>query len=316
MADLAKKKMSEPRLLPVPESLEGERVDAALAKMLGLSRSAAADLISAGSVTLDNQTVLKSHRVSTDQMLEVTLAEKRDALEVVATDVDDLRIVYEDTDLVVIDKPAGVAAHPSVGWTGPTVVGALLAKGVRISTSGAAERQGIVQRLDVGTSGLMMVAKTEVAYSRLKQAFRDRAVHKVYHAVIQGHPDPFEGTIDAPIGRHPKAEFKFAVMNEGKPSVTHYKLLEAFASASLIEVILETGRTHQIRVHFSAFKHPLLGDTMYGADPTLASRMKLERQWLHAVRLSFMHPTSGEQVSFESPHSEELQQALELLKSN
>jgi 23S rRNA pseudouridine1911/1915/1917 synthase len=284
--------------------------------MLGLSRSAAADLISAGSVTLDNQTVLKSHRVSTDQMLEVTLAEKRDALEVVATDVDDLRIVYEDTDLVVIDKPAGVAAHPSVGWTGPTVVGALLAKGVRISTSGAAERQGIVQRLDVGTSGLMMVAKTEVAYSRLKQAFRDRAVHKVYHAVIQGHPDPFEGTIDAPIGRHPKAEFKFAVMNEGKPSVTHYKLLEAFASASLIEVILETGRTHQIRVHFSAFKHPLLGDTMYGADPTLASRMKLERQWLHAVRLSFMHPTSGEQVSFESPHSEELQQALELLKSN
>jgi len=316
LADLAKKKMSEPRLLPVPESLEGERVDAALAKMLGLSRSAAADLISAGSVTLDNQTVLKSHRVSTDQMLEVTLAEKRDALEVVATDVDDLRIVYEDTDLVVIDKPAGVAAHPSVGWTGPTVVGALLAKGVRISTSGAAERQGIVQRLDVGTSGLMMVAKTEVAYSRLKQAFRDRAVHKVYHAVIQGHPDPFEGTIDAPIGRHPKAEFKFAVMNEGKPSVTHYKLLEAFASASLIEVILETGRTHQIRVHFSAFKHPLLGDTMYGADPTLASRMKLERQWLHAVRLSFMHPTSGEQVSFESPHSEELQQALELLKSN
>ena len=308
--------MSEPRLLPVPESLEGERVDAALAKMLGLSRSAAADLISSGSVTLDNQTVLKSHRVSTDQMLEVTLAEKRDALEVVATDVDDLRIVYEDTDLVVIDKPAGVAAHPSVGWTGPTVVGALLAKGVRISTSGAAERQGIVQRLDVGTSGLMMVAKTEVAYSRLKQAFRDRAVHKVYHAVIQGHPDPFEGTIDAPIGRHPKAEFKFAVMNEGKPSVTHYKLLEAFASASLIEVILETGRTHQIRVHFSAFKHPLLGDTMYGADPTLASRMKLERQWLHAVRLSFMHPTSGEQVCFESPHSEELQQALELLKSN
>ena len=308
--------MSEPRLLPVPESLEGERVDAALAKMLGLSRSAAADLISSGSVTLDNQTVLKSHRVSTDQMLEVTLAEKRDALEVVATDVDDLRIVYEDTDLVVIDKPAGVAAHPSVGWTGPTVVGALSAKGVRISTSGAAERQGIVQRLDVGTSGLMMVAKTEVAYSRLKQAFRDRAVHKVYHAVIQGHPDPFEGTIDAPIGRHPKAEFKFAVMNEGKPSVTHYKLLEAFASASLIEVILETGRTHQIRVHFSAFKHPLLGDTMYGADPTLASRMKLDRQWLHAVRLSFMHPTSGEQVSFESPHSEELQQALELLKSN
>jgi 23S rRNA pseudouridine1911/1915/1917 synthase len=308
--------MVEKRLIPVAESLEGERADAALAKMLGLSRSAAADLLSSGAVICRGETVSKSHRVVADDLLEVIMPEKRDALAVVATDVDDLRIVYEDTDLVVIDKPAGVAAHPSVGWTGPTVVGALLAKGVRISTSGAAERQGIVQRLDVGTSGLMMVAKTEVAYSRLKQAFRDRAVHKVYHAVIQGHPDPFEGTIDAPIGRHPKAEFKFAVMNDGKPSVTHYKLLEAFASASLVEVILETGRTHQIRVHFSAFKHPLLGDTMYGADPTLASRMKSDRQWLHAVRLSFMHPTSGEQVSFESAPSEELKQTLELLKSN
>lgn len=308
--------MVEKRLIPVAESLEGERADAALAKMLGLSRSAAADLLSSGAVICRGETVSKSHRVVADDLLEVIMPEKRDALAVVATDVDDLRIVYEDTDLVVIDKPAGVAAHPSVGWTGPTVVGALLAKGVRISTSGAAERQGIVQRLDVGTSGLMMVAKTEIAYSRLKQAFRDRAVHKVYHAVIQGHPDPFEGTIDAPIGRHPKAEFKFAVMNDGKPSVTHYKLLEAFASASLVEVILETGRTHQIRVHFSAFKHPLLGDTMYGADPTLASRMKSDRQWLHAVRLSFMHPTSGEQVSFESAPSEELKQTLELLKSN
>lgn len=308
--------MVEKRLIPVAESLEGERADAALAKMLGLSRSAAADLLSSGAVICRGETVSKSHRVVADDLLEVIMPEKRDALAVVATDVDDLRIVYEDTDLVVIDKPAGVAAHPSVGWTGPTVVGALLAKGVRISTSGAAERQGIVQRLDVGTSGLMMVAKTEVAYSRLKQAFRDRAVHKVYHAVIQGHPDPFEGTIDAPIGRHPKAEFKFAVMNDGKPSVTHYKLLEAFASASLVEVILETGRTHQIRVHFSAFKHPLLGDTMYGADPTLASRMKSDRQWLHAVRLSFMHPTSGEQVSFESAPSEELKQTLDLLKSN
>ena len=308
--------MVEKRLIPVAESLEGERADAALAKMLGLSRSAAADLLGAGAVICRGEIVSKSHRVVADDLLEIIMPEKRDALAVVAIDVDDLRIVYEDTDLVVIDKPAGVAAHPSVGWTGPTVVGALLAKGVRISTSGAAERQGIVQRLDVGTSGLMMVAKTEVAYSRLKQAFRDRAVHKVYHAVIQGHPDPFEGTIDAPIGRHPKAEFKFAVMNDGKPSVTHYKLLEAFASASLVEVILETGRTHQIRVHFSAFKHPLLGDTMYGADPTLASRLKSERQWLHAVRLSFMHPTSGEQVSFESEPSEELKQTLELLKSN
>ncbi|CAB4688585.1 MAG: RluA family pseudouridine synthase [Actinobacteria bacterium] len=308
--------MTERRLLLVPPSLDGERADAALSKMLGMSRSASAELLLAGAVLSGTELVTKSQRVTSEQVLEVSIPDKRDPLAVEPTDVADLRIVYEDADLIVVDKPAGVAAHPSVGWTGPTVVGALMAKGVRISTSGAAERQGIVQRLDVGTSGLMMVAKTEVAYSRLKQAFRDRAVHKVYHAVIQGHPDPVEGTIDAPIGRHPKAEFKFAVMNDGKPSITHYKLLEAFASASLVEVVLETGRTHQIRVHFSAFKHPLLGDTMYGADPTLASRMQSERQWLHAMRLSFLHPMTGEQVSFESNYTEDLAQTLERLKGN
>lgn len=308
--------MTERRLLLVPPSLDGERADAALSKMLGMSRSASAELLLAGAVLSGTELVNKSQRVTSEQVLEVSIPDKRDPLAVEPTDVADLRIVYEDADLIVVDKPAGVAAHPSVGWTGPTVVGALMAKGVRISTSGAAERQGIVQRLDVGTSGLMMVAKTEIAYSRLKQAFRDRAVHKVYHAVIQGHPDPVEGTIDAPIGRHPKAEFKFAVMNDGKPSITHYKLLEAFASASLVEVVLETGRTHQIRVHFSAFKHPLLGDTMYGADPTLASRMQSERQWLHAMRLSFLHPMTGEQVSFESHYSEDLAQTLERLKGN
>ena len=308
--------MTDPRLIPVPPALDGERADAALAKMLGLSRSAASAILEAGGVHRAGGLVGKSDRLKEDDLLEIVMPEVRDLLSVRPTEVENLRIVYEDKDLVVVDKPAGVAAHPSVGWDGPTVVGALLARGVQVTTSGAHERQGIVQRLDVGTSGLMMVAKTEVAYSRLKQAFRDRAVHKVYHAVIQGHPDPFEGTIDAPIGRHPRAEFKFAVMNDGKPSITHYKLLEAFAAASLVEVILETGRTHQIRVHFSAFKHPLLGDTMYGADPTLAAKLQIERQWLHAVRLSFVHPTSGEQVEFESSYSPDLADVLERLRTN
>lgn len=308
--------MTDLRLIPVAPSLEGERADAALAKMLGLSRSAAADILEKGNVHLGGAIVGKSDRVRADDVLEVEMPQVRDPLAVEATEVEDLKIIYEDKDLVVVDKPAGVAAHPSVGWDGPTVVGALLARGVQVTTSGAHERQGIVQRLDVGTSGLMMVAKTEIAYSRLKQAFRDRAVHKVYHAVIQGHPDPFEGTIDAPIGRHPRAEFKFAVMNDGKPSITHYKLLEAFASASLVEVILETGRTHQIRVHFSAFKHPLVGDTMYGADPTLAARLQIQRQWLHAVKLSFVHPTSGEQVEFVSEYSQDLAEVLERLRNN
>ena len=302
--------------LPVPDGLAGERLDAALAKMLGLSRSAAADLCEQGLVTVDGIVAGKSLKVSADQWVEAALPAVVDRLEVVATDVAELSVIYEDDDLVVIDKPAGVAAHPSVGWDGPTVVGVLAARGIRISTSGAQERQGIVQRLDVGTTGLMMVAKSELAYSRLKQAFRDRTIHKVYHALVQGLPDPTEGTIDAPLGRHPKAEFKFAVMNDGKPSITHYKLLEAFGLASLLEIVLETGRTHQIRVHMSAFRHPLVGDTMYGADPKLAATLGMEHQWLHATELSFEHPVTGKPLKLHSPHPAQLEAVLEQLRSH
>lgn len=307
--------MNETKLLPVPDGLVGERVDAGVAKLMGLSRSVVAEMVLEGLVQMNGKVVGKSDRLAAGAFLEVSLPKPKNHLEIIPVEVEGFKIIYQDADIVVIDKPAGVASHPSVGWDGPTVPGALLALGIQISTSGAQERQGIVQRLDVGTSGLMTLAKSEVAYSRLKQAFRDRAVHKIYHAVIQGHPDPLAGTFDAPIGRHPKAEFKFAVMNEGKHSVTHYETLEAFPAASLVEVNLETGRTHQIRVHFSAFRHPLVGDTMYGADPKLAAKLGLDRQWLHAVRLSFEHPTSGDTVSFESSYPAELQHALSILRS-
>lgn len=302
------------RLLPVTPGLVGERADAGIAKLLGMSRSAVADLITDGLVQQNGRVVGKSDRLVEDAWLEVTLPEPKNLLEVVAVEVPGFSVVYQDADIVVVDKPAGVAAHPSVGWDGPTVGGALLAQGISISTSGAQERQGIVQRLDVGTSGLMVLAKSEVAYSVLKQAFRDREVHKVYHAVIQGLADPLAGTFDAPIGRHPKHEFKFAVMQDGKPSVTHYETVEAFPAASLVEIVLETGRTHQIRVHFSTFRHPLVGDTMYGADPVLAAKVGLDRQWLHAMRLSFTHPTTGEPVEFESTYPADLQHALDVLR--
>nr|WP_284290974.1 RluA family pseudouridine synthase [Angustibacter aerolatus] len=215
---------------------------------------------------------------------------------------------------MVVDKPVGVAAHPSPGWTGPTVVGGLAAAGYRVSTSGAAERQGVVHRLDVGTSGLMVVAKSEHAYTVLKRAFKERTVEKVYHAVVQGHPDPLRGTIDAPIGRHPQHDWRWAVTAAGKPSVTHYEVVEAFRSASLTEVHLETGRTHQIRVHFSALRHPCVGDVTYGADPDLARRLGLTRQWLHAVRLGFEHPATGERVVFSSTYPDDLQTALDRLR--
>jgi 23S rRNA pseudouridine1911/1915/1917 synthase len=306
--------MSEKKQLIVPEGLSGLRVDAGISKALGMSRTLVTSLIDDGLVLIDGKVVGKSDRLTSGALVELEITAKKNPLVIEPDDVPDFKVVFQDDHLIVIDKPAGVAAHPSVGWDGPTVPGALLALGIQLSTSGAQERQGIVQRLDVGTSGLMVLAKSELAYSRLKQAFRDRTVHKVYHALVQGHPDPSAGTFDAPIGRHPKAEFKFQVHEDGKPSVTHYQTLEAFRSASLLEIILETGRTHQIRVHFSAFRHPLVGDTMYGADPTLAKRLGLEHQWLHAIRLGFEHPITGDKVEFESTYPAELANVLANLR--
>lgn len=302
----------EYRSLPVPDGLAGERADVALAKMLGFSRSTAAEIASSGGVQLDGRTIGKSDRLAAGAWLEVSW-EERTGPEVIPVDLPELGIVHDDDDVVVVDKPAGVAAHPSLGWNGPTVLGALAGAGYSIATSGPPERQGVVHRLDAGTSGLMVVAKSERAYTLLKRAFKDREVDKIYHAVVQGHPDPFSGTIEGPIGRHPGSEWKFAVTAGGKPSVTHYETIEAFPYATLLEVELETGRTHQIRVHMSAQRHPCVGDTMYGADPTLSARLGLERQWLHAMRLGFAHPATGSYVAFESSYPEDLQHALDVL---
>lgn len=299
----------------VPEGLAGERIDAAIARMFGLSRTRAAELIAAGHVLLDGASVSKSERVHPGAMLEVSIPHERDPLAVTPEIVEGIKIIHDDNAIVVIDKPVGVAVHPSPGWSGPTVVGHLAGAGFRIATSGASERQGIVQRLDVGTSGVMVIAKSEHAYSLLKNAFRRRTVDKTYHALVQGHPDPHQGTIDAPIGRHPRHDYKFAVMADGRHSVTHYETLEAHRFASLLQVHLETGRTHQIRVHMSALKHPCVGDLTYGADPVLAQRVGLERQWLHAVGLGFEHPDTGEYVEFESTYPEDLAHALEVIRA-
>ena len=267
---------AEQRTVLVPEGLDGERVDAAMARMSGFSRTKAADLIAAGHVEVDGRGAAKSDRVAAGAMLDVTIPVEANPLEVVPEIVDGIKIIHDDESIVVIDKPVGVAVHPSPGWSGPTVVGHLAGAGFRIATSGASERQGI--------------------------------------ALVQGHPDPLQGTVDAPIGRHPKYDYKFAVMADGRASVTHYETLEAHRFASLLEVHLETGRTHQIRVHMSALKHPCLGDITYGADPTLAARVGLQRQWLHAVRLGFEHPETGDYVSFESAYPEDLAQALEVIR--
>ncbi|MCP2169526.1 RluA family pseudouridine synthase [Goodfellowiella coeruleoviolacea] len=307
--------MSGYRTLPVPDGLDGLRVDAGLAKLLGLSRTVVATLAETGDVLVDGQPVGKSDRLVAGSVLEVTLPEPERPVQVQAVPVEGLAVLHEDDDVVVVDKPVGVAVHPSPGWTGPTVVGGLAAAGVRVATSGAAERQGVVHRLDVGTTGVMVVAKSEHAYSVLKRAFKERTVDKIYHALVQGHPDPTRGTIDAPIDRHPKHDYKFAVVAGGKPSVTHYEVTEAFRAASLVEVKLETGRTHQIRVHFAALRHPCVGDLTYGADPELARRLGVARQWLHAHTLGFHHPADGQWVEFSSAYPADLAAALEKLRA-
>jgi 23S rRNA pseudouridine1911/1915/1917 synthase len=306
---------SDVRALPVPDGLDGMRVDAGLARLLGLSRTAVAALAEAGDVVLDGRIAGKSDRLMAGALLEVTLPAPEQPVSVPAVPVEGLVVLHEDADIVVVDKPVGVAAHPSPGWTGPTVIGGLAGAGIRVSTSGTAERQGIVHRLDVGTTGVMVVAKSEHAYTVLKRAFKERTVDKIYHAVVQGHPDPTTGTIDAPIDRHPKHDYKFAVVASGKPSVTHYQVMEAFRAASLVEVELETGRTHQIRVHFAALRHPCVGDITYGADPVLAKRLGVARQWLHARTLAFHHPDDGRWVSFTSEYPADLAAALDGLRA-
>ena len=303
----------EVRNLSIPEGLNQERVDAALSRLLGLSRNVIVGLIDAGEISKSGKVVGKSDRVITGDQLEILLPAAKGEAKLTATPIDGLNVVFDDEYLIVINKPVGIAAHPSPGWKGATVVGAIFAAGYQLATSGAAERQGVVHRLDVGTSGLMVVAKNEIAYSHLKDQFRQRTVAKLYHALVQGHMDPTVGTIDAPIDRHPREDYRFAVVANGKPSITHYKTLEVFPAVTSLEIELETGRTHQIRVHFSALHHPLVGDLTYGADPVLATRLGVSRPWLHSKELGFMHPASGEQLSFTAEYPEDLTRSLQIL---
>jgi len=303
----------ELRTLSVPEGVAGERIDSALTRVLGLSRTAVVKLLEDGDITTGGKAMPKSDRVTAGQVIDVLMPAPVNTDPIPLTPLEGLTIVYDDQDIVVIDKPIGCAAHPSPGWTGPTVVGALMAAGYSVSTSGPAERQGIVHRLDVGTSGLMIVAKSDTAFHVLKDAFRNRTVEKIYHAMVQGHLDPSTGTIDAPIDRHPKEDHRFAVVATGKESITHYEVIEFYRGVSMVKVELETGRTHQIRVHFSALHHPLVGDTTYGADPVLAKSLNMARPWLHAAQLRFAHPVTGQALEFHAPYPADLTRSLALL---
>jgi 23S rRNA pseudouridine1911/1915/1917 synthase len=307
--------VTTPRLLCVPDGLDGLRLDVAISRLLGLSRTAAAELVDAGHVSVDGAQPARSAKVRAGSLLEVVMPAVEPAVAAPAAAVEGMGVLYDDADIVVVDKPVGVAAHPSPGWEGPTVVQGLAALGYQLPSTGVPERPGIVHRLDAGTTGVMVVAKTDRAYSVLKRAFKARTVDKRYSALVQGHPDPSRGTIDAPIDRHPSSAYKFAVVESGRPSVTHYETLEAFRAASLLDIHLETGRTHQIRVHMAAIRHPCVGDLTYGADPVLAKRLGLTRQWLHARALGFEHPGTGEWIEIESPYPADLEFALGVLRA-
>ncbi len=295
-------------LIHIEENQVGLRIDSFLSANLEISRTKVASDIDAGAVKVNGKVATKSQRLNLNDEIKYVPIEK--PIVDPKDQVIDIKVLYSDDDIVVVDKPFGVAAHASPGWEGPTVTASIAAKGHRISTSGVPERQGIVQRLDVGTSGVMVVAKSDFAYENLKESFRTRTVKKVYHALVQGHPDPSSGTIDAPISRHPQENYKYAVVQGGRESITHYETLEAFPYASLLKIELETGRTHQIRVHMSAIKHPCVGDPMYGADPKLAEKLGLTRQWLHATSLTFKHPRTGAEVTFDSPYPQDLASSL------
>ena len=310
------------RIVPAPDALVGKRFDVAVAKMLGISRSKAADLVDSGQARVLGREVARSSTLQAGETVEFDLAEEQAEPEPIATD---MAVVYEDDDVVVVDKPVGVAAHASVGWTGPTVLGSLRDRGVHITSYGAAGREGIVSRLDVGTSGLMLVCKSDLAYTEMRRQFAEHEVKKTYHALVQGGLKENKATIEAPIGRAKVSDFRFCVTPAGKPAVTHWDVLERFGhEATLVSVNLETGRTHQIRVHMKHIGHVLFNDERYGGHEILKgthfSKYKqfvnncfdtCPRQALHAMTLGFVHPVTGEEMYFTSELPDDMTRLIE-----
>jgi 23S rRNA pseudouridine1911/1915/1917 synthase len=288
----------------VPDTAAGERLDRFLASLPEIgSRGAAERLLETGIVVVDGQQLEKSHRLSGGEELEFEPPER--APTTLEPEAMDLRIAYEDEHLVIVDKPAGLVVHPAPGHASGTLVHGLLAHDV---AGGDAERPGIVHRLDRDTSGLMVVARSEEAHRRLQGLVRRRALERHYLALVVGHPRSRGGRIEAPVGRDRRDPFKHSLDSDTpREAVTHFEVVELLPRHALLDVRLETGRTHQIRVHLSAIDLPVAGDPLYGRPRELG----LERQFLHAERLAFSHPFTDEHVQAESPLPPDLASALE-----
>ena len=299
----------------VPAALAGERLDRIVALMLDVSRSVASALVDAGGAAVDGQPcaagklrLTEGQEVAVDPSLipEATAPGPDPAVE--------FGVVYEDDTVIVVDKPAGLVVHPGAGNPDGTLVNGLLARYPDIAGVGEPHRPGIVHRLDGGSSGLLVVARTQDAADALIDQFASHSATRVYIALVWGHPDAPHGVIDAPIGRSHSDPLKMAIVADGRPSRTEYRVLQRFdvpAELALLECRLETGRTHQIRVHLGSINHPLVGDPVYGQR---RPKLQLERPFLHAAQLAFVHPATGEEVQFESALAPDLAARLQTLK--
>jgi 23S rRNA pseudouridine1911/1915/1917 synthase len=288
----------------VPDAAAGERLDRFLASLPEIGSRGGAERVLADGVLVDGRARVKSHRLAGGEELEFEPPER--ATSPLAAEEMDLRIAYEDEHLVVVDKPAGVVVHPAPGHASGTLVHGLLAREI---AGGDEERPGIVHRLDRDTSGLMVVSRSEEAHRRLQALVRRRELERHYLALVVGRPRSRSGRIEAPIGRDRREPLKHSLDTDTpREAVTHFELVELFPRHALLDVRLETGRTHQIRVHLAAIGLPVAGDPLYGRPHELG----LERQFLHAARLAFTHPFTGARVDVESPLPEDLQAAAKL----
>ena len=297
-------------LILTPEA-GGERLDAFLARSVeGLTRSAAQRLLEEGAVTSGGRPLKKSEKTAPGQVIEVVLPEP-EPVDVLPQDIP-LDVVYEDSDVIVVNKPVGMVVHPAPGHPDGTLVNALLYHcGNTLSGINGELRPGIVHRIDRDTSGLLIAAKNDFAHQALSTQLQDHSLRRTYEAVVLGNLRADSGTVDAPIGRCPSDRKKMAVVPGGRPAVTHWEVLERFPGCTHIRCRLETGRTHQIRVHMAHIGHPLLGDTVYGARRAVPG---LTGQCLHAVALTFRHPRTGEELTVSCPLDEEFAALLRKLR--
>ena len=296
----------------VPRALAGERVDRVVALLTGLPRSQVADLVAAGRVRITGEPVLvRGRRVEEGDVVEVDLPEARNDRLTPDPSVP-VTVVHADDAVIVVDKPAGVVVHPGAGQPGGTLVHGLLHHFPELAEVGEAARPGIVHRLDKGTSGLMVVARTAAAYAALTAQIRARDVERTYLALVVGRVSEGSGAVDAPVGRSSRDPTRMAVSSRGRAARTGYEVVERYTdpvAATLLECRLETGRTHQIRVHLAAIGHPVVGDTRYGRGQPLP----MSRPFLHAHRLAFDHPAQGGRRHFHSPLPADLEQVRERL---